>query len=107
MSYIQKFCESAIAKGDGTSSDDAKYFETMKNAIAQVNDQAELLALLEHKNDWVVSWTASHLLAQKNYPQALSALKVIVKNGGIIGLSAEVVIQEFEGGQHKSPFGFK
>jgi hypothetical protein len=107
MSHIQTFCDAAISKGGGTTSDDSKYFEIMKNSINLVDDQTELLALLEHKNDWVVSWVAAHLLCKSNSRQALLALKNIVKSGGIVGFCSEMVIQEFECGELKSPFGFK
>jgi len=107
MSHILNFCEAVIAKGDGTSPDDSKYFDIMKNSIILIDDQTELLVLLKHENDWVVNWVATHLLSQSKSHQALLALNTLVKNGGVVGFSAEIVIQQFECGELKSPFGIK
>lgn len=104
MSYIERFCESAIAKGDGTSSSDNEYFEGMKVSILHIYDFSKLLPLLKHKNDWVVCWTASHLLAKGKTSQPINALKGLVQKGGVAGFSAEMVIQEYEQGCFVSPF---
>ena len=104
MSYIEQFCESAIAKGDGTSSLDSEYFEAMKASIVHLSDLSKLLPLLNHKNDWIVCWTASHLLAKDKTSKAINALRGLVQKGGVSGFSAEMVIQEYEQGCFVSPF---
>ena len=43
MSYIEQFCESAIAKGDGTSANDHEHFESMKDAVNNLSNSSELL----------------------------------------------------------------
>jgi len=104
MSYIEQFCESAIAKGDGTSAKDHEYFESMKSAVNHLSDSSELLPLLQHKNEWVVCWSASHLLVNGQSSKAIRALENLVQKGGISGFSAEVVIQEYKQGSFVSPF---
>ena len=104
MSHIEQFCESAIAKGDGTTSRDHEYFETMKSSIAHISDSSKLLPLLNHENAWVVCWVASHLLATDNTKKTINALKALVKKGGVSGFSAEMVVQEFNQGSFVSPF---
>jgi len=104
MSHIKQFCESAIAKGDGTSPNDAEHFEKMKESIAHITEPSCLLSLLNHKNEWVICWGASHLLANGDSSKALNALNNLAKNSNVAGFSAEIVIQEFERGCFKSPF---
>jgi hypothetical protein len=103
MSHIEQFCESAIAKGDGTSSNDHEYFESMKESIRNLADYSELLPLLKHKNDWVVCWSASHLLATEHKSKAIKALNALIHKGGVSGFSAEIVVQEYERGSFVSP----
>jgi hypothetical protein len=104
MSHIEQFCESAICKGDGTSSRDHEHFEAMKSSIAHISDSAELLPLLNHENAWVVCWVASHLLANDKTSKVVNALNGLVQKGGVSGFSAEMVIQEFKLGCFVSPF---
>ena len=104
MSEIEKFCESAIAKGDGTSAKDQEHFETMKNAVNNLSNLSELLPLLQHNNEWIVCWSASHLLGNGHHSKAIKALNGLVQKGGVSGFSAEVVIQEYEQGSFISPF---
>lgn len=104
MSHIEQFCESIIAKGDGTSSLDNDHFEAMKASIVHISDLSKLLPLLHHQNDWVVCWTASHLLAKYKTSNAINALRDLVQKGGVVGFSAETVIQEYEQGCFVSPF---
>lgn len=104
MSYIEQFCESAIAKGDGTSANDHEHFESMKDAVNNLSNSSELLPLLKHENEWVVCWSASHLLVNGQKSKAIKSLKGLVQKGGISGFSAEVVIQEYEQNSFVSPF---
>jgi len=105
MSYIEQFCESAIAKGDGTSSNDHEYFESMKKSILNLANYSELLPLLNHKNEWVVCWVASHLLANGYYTEALKSLNKLATGNGMASFSAVITIQEYKRGCFKSPFG--
>lgn len=107
MSHIEQFCESAIAKGDDTSAHDNEHFEAMKCAINNLSDLSELVPLLTHNNEWVVCWSAGHLLVNGQTSKAVEALKILVQKGGISGFSAEVVIQEFERGTFVSPFVYR
>jgi hypothetical protein len=104
MSDIEKFCESAMCKGDGTSSRDHEYFEAMKSSIAHISDSSKLLPLLDHENAWVVCWAASHLLADDKTKKAINALNRLVQKGGVSGFSAKMVIQVFRQGSFVSPF---
>lgn len=101
MSYIEQFCESAIAKGDGTSSNDHEYFESMKKSIRNLANYSELLPLLNHKNEWV----ASHLLANGYHTEALKSLNKLATGNGMASFSAVITIQEYKRGCFKSPFG--
>ena len=104
MSRIEQFCAAAIAKGDGTSGQDNEHFEAMKDDINKLSNHSDLIPLLKHENDWVVCWSASHLLVNGQTSYAIKALKGLVQKGSISGFSAEIVIQEFEKGSFASPF---
>ncbi len=105
MSHIEQFCESAIAKGDGTSLNDSKHFDEMQEAITHIKELTNLLPLLNHKNDWVVCWAASHLLANGYSSEALKSLNKLATGSGIASFSADIIIQEYKRGCFKSPFG--
>ncbi|ESP91536.1 hypothetical protein PL2TA16_00335 [Pseudoalteromonas luteoviolacea 2ta16] len=49
MSHIEQFCESAIAKGDGTSSNDHEYFESMKEPIQNLTNTPNYFLYLSIK----------------------------------------------------------
>lgn len=104
MSHIEQFCESATAKGDGTSPNDSEHFEKMQEAITHITERSNLLPLLNHKNEWVVCWVASHLLANGYSFEALKSLKKLATGSGIASFSAEITIQEYKRGCFKSPF---
>ncbi|MBU2881997.1 hypothetical protein KO525_05295 [Psychrosphaera sp. B3R10] len=105
MSHIEQFCESAIAKGDGTSLNDSEHFSKMQEAITHVTELPNLLPLLNHKNEWVVCWAASHLLANGYSSEALKSLNKLATGTGIASFSADITIQEYKRGCFKSPFG--
>jgi hypothetical protein len=105
MSHIEQFCESAIAKGNGTSPNHSEHFEKMQEAITHIKKLHNLLPLLNHKNEWVICWAASHFLANGYSSEALKSLNKLATGSGIAGLSADITIQEYKRGCFKSPFG--
>jgi len=105
MSHIEQFCESAIAKGDGTTPFDSVHFDKMQEAITHIKKLPDLLPLLNHKNEWVICWAASHLLANGYSSEALESLNKLVSGSGIASFSADITVQEYKRGCFKSPFG--
>lgn len=105
------FCNAAIAKGDGLTSNDHDLFETMKNAYIRLRTQPSgpqrIERLLCHENDWVKSWVASQLLSEDGHHRAKETLQKLATTRGLVGFGAKMVLNEYEKGRLGSPFGIK
>ena len=110
---LSDFCEAAISKGDSgaTTEIDHALFANMGVAVNTLRTYGPggmeaFKVLLSHDSNHVRLWVASELLSEGDL-EAKTILKELAKTPGLIGLNASVVLDEFDEGQLKSPFGAK
>ncbi|HEY6094999.1 MAG TPA: HEAT repeat domain-containing protein [Gallionellaceae bacterium] len=110
-SIIAEFCEAAIEKGDFESTPklDRELHSRMAKSISRLNSLGEaglrsIEALLKHQSPYVRSWAAAELLANGN-EKAIPVLIGLTNQGGLIATSSRMVLQEYEAGMLRSPFG--
>jgi len=105
------FCNAAIDKGDGTTPDDERLFETMKGAFTRLHNhprgKEHILELLQHENNWVKIWVATQVLSEGHNSEASRILQLLSKESGSIGFSAEMVLSQHQSGELLCPFGIK
>ena len=105
------FTNAAIAKDDGCSSDDARLFDTMKDAFIRLKNHpsgnAHISKLLQHKNNWVKMWVASQVLSEGQNSEAEKVLNLLSKESGVLGFDAKMVLEQYQNGALQCPFGIK
>ena len=113
VTLLNGFCEAAISKGDcGISTEkDHELYASMGVAVNTLRklDPGGMEAfkvLLSHDSKHVRMWVASELLSYGDL-EAKPILEELAKSPGLIGLNASVVLDEFQAGNLKSPFGAK
>ena len=114
MSNIKKYIDSYInnAKDYGMSSiEDYKRVNRAHDKIVKAylclkqegpDGILELIKLLDHENDSVRSWAATHCLFH-NPEKAVPILENIAKSKGVIAFDAEMVLKEWRAGRLKGP----
>ncbi|TQV76730.1 hypothetical protein FLL45_01880 [Aliikangiella marina] len=107
--FEDTFCNIAIEKGDGSSSNDAELFEEMKAYFIRLYNhprgKSRIEGLLNHNNEWVQFWVASHLLSEGDNKRAATVLKKLSNDGGNLGFGSETTLNEYKKGTLGSPFG--
>lgn len=109
--YKDSFCNAAIAKGDGTLSNDGELFSTMKATFTRLynhpSGSKHICMLLRHDNDWVKSWVASQILSEGKSKDAEQVLIKLKAKNGVLGFNAEMVLEQYKNGELKCPFAIK
>lgn len=110
-SLVSEFCAAAIEKGDFASPSklDRELHARMAKAVAQLRSMGEsgakaLEALLKHESPHVRTWIAAELLATGNR-SAEPVLCALQTERGLVATNARMVLQEYEAGRLRSPFG--
>ena len=78
--------------------------ESIKEICASEPSGNSFLKLLDHENESVRLWSATHSLFI-NEDAALPAIKEVAEGDGILSFSASMVVEQWKKGDLKSPFG--
>jgi hypothetical protein len=110
---VQQFREAAIAKGEFTTPARADHVlhrsmaEAWQALQAQGGDgRSAFQALLADHSPHVRLWVASQLLAE-GVSEAAKVLEAEIFAGGVDGLSAKLILEEWRAGRLASPFEVK
>jgi hypothetical protein len=107
-SLVDRFRSAAIAKGDFASrAHDAEFHKQMSDAYRLLvaegdHGQAAFTELLSDSSPHVRSWVAAQLLFTGNV-LARPVLETLAAQAGLVGLSARVVLREYDMGRLGSP----
>lgn len=107
---VRDFCEAAIEKGAYAfpAKRDRKLHARMAAAVKQLRTLGAtgaiaLNELMSHESPYVRSWIATELLVRGD-TSAKPVLKALAAEPGLLGMSAMVVLQEYDAGRLRSPF---
>jgi hypothetical protein len=108
---VQQFRQAALRKGDCAvpASLDHALHSRMAEAWRELENHGEqgrraFKALLADESPYVRSWVASQLLALGD-ESGIAVLRSDVAAGGVRGLDAEMVLEEWLAGRLSPPFG--
>lgn len=110
ISAVRDFCEAALEKGDyAPAGRDKKLHRCMTAAVRTLHSLGEpgavaLHQLLQHESPHVRSWIAAELLSRGDVA-AKAVLQELAARPGFIGTSACIVLEQYEAGRLRSPFG--
>ena len=108
---VKQFCNAAIEKGNFASP--AKRDKALHTQLASsvkllrekgVPGTIAFEELLKHESPHVRCWVASELLAA-GITKAIPILDELSLEVGLLGTSARMVLQQYEAGRLRSPFG--
>ena len=109
-SAILRFRSAALEKGEfhEDSSRDHELHAQMASAWIELESTGEtgrlaFSALLEDESNHVRCWVATQLLAHGD-ESAVSVLRALVSDGGLLGFEAKIVLKEWEADRLKPPF---
>jgi hypothetical protein len=108
---IDRYAAAAAAHGEASERGDHKRANREFNVISGVyrglrakgpEAQSRLLRLLDHPNAAVRGWAASHAL-EFSSGAGEKVLQALIKDGGLPGFNAEMVLQEWRSGSLTFP----